>query len=410
MSERNQRLAALLFGLGGALRGDQNFAASALQLQKFQEDRNRREEEEARRARLAEFAQTDPSLLNMFELFGERGLQQAFLQQNEETAKRQEEQRKFNLLTQAGLSVEDATLLTSGFSVSDLIDMRPLNQAVFDTSASTDAMADTVITRFDFAFGSYVTNFVAILNHNMTSADAKFSIGHGTEAQVETIGFTGGTVVTPSVVLNGTQDSNIVTPQSDGHTLVTFDSVGSSDWGIQFQGSNSGNFDDSNDLKIGCILIGEVYTMPRSPDLAVKRNIIFDKQNVQESLGGQRFSSLSSTGKRYISEQSKSPFHDYTSNGARGYYGGRMSYEMKFSYLNATDIMPDDYSSFNDNSVVDDLWSATHGSHIPFIFTQDGTSTSESDYLFARFGQNSLNMTQVAPDVFDVSMRIEEEF
>ena len=52
----------------------------------------------------------------------------------------------------------------------------------------------------------------------------------------------------------------------------------------------------------------------------------------------------------------------------------------------------------------------TNGSHIPFVFTTDGTSTSESDYLFARFGQNSFDMTQVAPDVFNVSMRIEEEF
>lgn len=300
--------------------------------------------------------------------------------------------------------------LKTGSSVADLIDMRPLNQAVFETSSTATTQADTVITRFDFAFGSYVTNFVAILNHNMASADAKFSIGYGTEAQVETIGFTGGTIVTPSVILNGTVDSNIVTPQSNGHTLVTFDTASSSDWGIQFQGSDGTNFDGDNDLKIGCILIGEVYTMPHSPDLSVKRNIVFDKQNMQESLGGQRFSSLSSVGKRYVSEQSKSPFHDYTSNGARGFYGGRMSYEMKFSYLNSTDIMPDDYSSFNDNSVVDDLWSATHGSHIPFIFTQDGTSTSESDYLFSRFGQNSLSMNQVAPDVFDVSMRIEEEF
>jgi len=150
--------------------------------------------------------------------------------------------------------------------------------------------------------------------------------------------------------------------------------------------------------------------MPHSPDLSVKRSIEFDKQNIQESLGGQRFSNMTSYGKSYISDQNKSPFHDYTSNGARGMYGGRMIYDMKFSYLNATDIMPDDYSSFNDNSVVDDIWSATHGSHHPFIFTQDGTSTSESDYLFARFGQNSLDMTQVAPDVFNVAMRIEEEF
>ena len=300
--------------------------------------------------------------------------------------------------------------LKTGSEVSDLIDMRPLNQATFDTSATVTTQADTVVTRFDFAFGSYVTNFVAILNHNMTSADAKFSIGYGNETQVETIGFTGGTVVTPSVKLNGTESSNIVTPQSDGHTLVTFDSAGSSDWGIQFQGSNGGNFDGINDLKIGCILIGELYDMPQSPDLSVKRSIEFDKQKIQESLGGQRFSTMSSYGKGYASSQSKSPFHDYTSNGARGLYGGRMSYDMKFSYLNSTDVMPDDYSSFNDNSVVDDLWNATHGRHTPFIFTQDGTSTSESDYLFARFGQDSLQMNQVANDMFDVSMKIEEDF
>jgi len=300
--------------------------------------------------------------------------------------------------------------LKSGSVVADLIDMRPLNQAIFDTSASVTTMADTAIVRFDFAFGSYTTNFVAILNHNMTSADAKFSIGYGSEAQVETIGFTGGTVVTPSVKLNGTVNSNIVTPQSDGHTLVTFSSAGSSDWGIQFQGSDSGKFDATNDLKIGCILIGEFYDMPNSPDLNLKRNIKFDKQTMQESLGGQRFSNLSSVGKRYISDQNKSPFHDYTANGARGLYGGRMSYDMKFSYLNSTDIMPDDYSNFNDNSVVDDVWSATHGSHTPFIFTQDGTSLSESDYLFARFAQDSLNMSQIAPDVFNISFKIEEEF
>ena len=57
--------------------------------------------------------------------------------------------------------------------------------------------------------------------------------------------------------------------QSNGHTLVTFDTVGSSDWEYNFKVDGT-NFDGDNDLKIGCILIGEVYTMPRSPDLAVK--------------------------------------------------------------------------------------------------------------------------------------------
>jgi len=302
--------------------------------------------------------------------------------------------------------------LKAGSTVADLLDMRPLNQATFDTKSTTEKREDTVVTSFDFGFGSYVTNFIAILNHNMTSAEAKFQIAYGTEAQVQNVGLTSGaTVSTPTVVLNGTESNTEISPQSDGHTLVTFASAGSADWGLHIFGGGSGDrFSANNDLKIGCILIGELHSMPHSPDLSVKRSIAFDKVNMQESLGGQRFSNLSSIGKRYISDDNKSPFHDYTSNGARGFYGGRMSYDMKFSYLNSSDIMPDDYSSFNDNSVIDDLWNATHGNHTPFIFTQDGTSTSESDYLFARFAQNSLNMTQVAPDVFDISMKIEEEF
>ena len=143
MSETLKQLADSLNIATAQLSGDPR----RLQLALGQvEERKRREEEEARRARLAEFAQTDPSLLNMFELFGERGLQQAFLQQNEETAKRQEEQRKFNLLTQAGLSVEDATLLTSGFSVSDLIDLKESGQDNDEVFLSTidKSVEDTV--------------------------------------------------------------------------------------------------------------------------------------------------------------------------------------------------------------------------------------------------------------------------
>ena len=85
---------------------------------------------------------------------------------------------------------------------------------------------------------------------------------------------------------------------------------------------------------------------------------------------------------------------------------------MNFSYLNSTDIMPNDYKAVNatDDAVVEDIWNRTNGRHLPFIFTADGTSTSEDDYLFARFGQDNLEMTQVANDIWNVNMKIEEEF
>ena len=61
----------------------------------------------------------------------------------------------------------------------------------------------------------------------------------------------------------------------------------------------------------------------------------------------------------------------------------------------------------------EDIWNITHGNHIPFIFSIDKDSEgddAESEHIFARFAQNSFQMDQVAADMFNVSMRIEEEF
>ena len=315
----------------------------------------------------------------------------------------------------------------------ELIDMRPLNQVEFNTKADAITRQDVVIPSFNYGFGSYKTNFIAILNHNMKSAEANFKMVYDTSTQgnVKAVNFPSATRVVPTQIFNGvvSEDSEyndvngnphqLVTPSANGSTIMTFDEIDSAYWGLQFRGlTNSGGtgtgnyFDNEHDLKIGCIIIGEYYDMPKSPDLNVKRSIKFDNQKIQESLGGQRFSSMTSYGKSLLSTTNFSPFQTYTGNNKRGLYGGRMTYDMKFSYLSSSDVMPSTYSvqTQADDTVVSDIWNYTHGSHIPFIFTQDGTSTSESDYLFARFAQDSLAMTQVAPDVFDVSMKIEEEF
>ena len=81
----------------------------------------------------------------------------------------------------------------------------------------------------------------------------------------------------------------------------------------------------------------------------------------------------------------------------------------------STDVMPNEYddSNLSDDAVVEDVWHKTRGSHIPFIFSIDKDSegdNSESQHIFARFAQNSLDMSQVALDTFNISMRIEEEF
>ena len=306
-------------------------------------------------------------------------------------------------------------LAPSSGTEAELFDMRPLNQVSFNTS---NVVTKKVLVNIDSESTAQIPfNFIAILNHNLKSADGSFIIGaSNTETHINNEDFASGhtvvestSKVNASVVESGTYP---VTPARDGTTIVTFSDSQLQYWGIQFQGntgSSNDEFDDSNNLKIGGIMLGQYYDMPHSPDLSVKRSIEFDTVKVQQSLGGQRYATMTNHGRK-ASGQNLSPFQ--TNTNRWGGQGGRMKYDMKFSYLNSTDVMPDDYSQLDrdDDAVINDVFNMTNGSHIPFVFTTDGTSTSESDYLFARFGQNSFDMTQVAPDVFNVSMRLEEEF
>lgn len=307
-------------------------------------------------------------------------------------------------------------------TAAELFDMKPLNRVTFSTSTDTDGH---VLIRFDLGTSAFKPNFVAILNHNMTTADAKFRVaGSGTEGDTDNIDHSGADSLADigggadkleaSVVMNGTVASDCVcTPANDGHTIIKFPEYAAQFWGIQIEGNSGGTFSGTN-LSIGCILLGQYYDMPHSPDMTVKRSIAFDTVDIKESVGGQRYGFIKNTG-RSGSNNNLSPFQTYNTTNDLGVYGGRMSYDLAFSYLNSTDVMPDEYNSPQaaDSAVVEDVWNKTNGRHIPFIFSIDKSSegsNAESEHMFARFGQDSLDMGQVAHKLFNVRMKIEEEF
>jgi len=267
-------------------------------------------------------------------------------------------------------------------------------------------------------------SFIAILNHNLATATGKIRVSASdTKSHIENDDLTGATAINCTEVVNaGGADgsSNIFTPAADGHTLITCAESDLRYWGIQFEGNttNTGNATNgtwgSTDLYVGGIMIGEYYDMPHAPDLSVNRQIIFDQVKQMESAGGQRFSNMSSWG-RVGTTSGRSPFNQANFNYTA--FGGRLAYDLNFSFLSSSDLMPDEYrnnvSMIDDDSVVVDVWDKTHGPHTPFIFSVDGESAgdnAESEHIFARFAQNSLNMSQVANDYWNVSMRIEEEF
>ena len=290
----------------------------------------------------------------------------------------------------------------------DLFDLRPLNQVTLNTSRTATEQADHVVITLDM-LGNHTINYIAILNHNINTATAKIRVSASdTKAHVEAVDFGSATAINSvSEIVNADNiSSNVITPAADGSTIFTFTGSHLRYWGIQLEGY-AGNF-SSTALKIGSIMVGRYYDMPLAPDLNIKRSIQYDKTRIQESLGGQKYASTSSLGR-----VSGSPF----SLGSNQYamHGGRLGYDMNFSYLQNTDTMPDEYGSveYTDTSFVGNVWNITDGNNRPFIFSVDNDSSgtdAESEHIFTRFNQDSLEMNQSAHNVFNIGISLLEEF
>ena len=319
--------------------------------------------------------------------------------------------------------VESGTDLITTFNLgseAELFDMKPLNQCQFETSANSTVRADHVLVNIDLGQQAvFNCNYVAILNHNLNSCDGKIRVCNSSSAgSVDSVAEmedgTATAVANVEEIVNAdTVSSNVITPATDGSTIFSFDSSSNRYWGIQFEGSDSGNFDSTYDLKIGCIMIGESYSMPHSPDLSVTRTIVYDGVKVQQSVGGQKFGNASHLGRSFNNARNKSPFT--TATEAANMYGGRIMYDMNFSYLASSDVMPSAYDSevAASDTVISDVWNRTKGNLIPFIFSSDNAdkgNDAEQSHIFARFGQSDLKMNQVAMDTFNIQMSIVEEF
>ena len=316
-------------------------------------------------------------------------------------------------------------------SIDTLHNGKPLDLCSFDTSGDTDGH---VLFNYNMGTSSWSTTFITILNHNLVSSQAKIRIFFGDSASDiqdqgnadEDLGSVTATeILNAGTVAIGGNKSVHVQPTSDGTTIIKIVNNDGSDFtdqryiAVQIEGnanasSNTGNFNfnGSTDVTLGGIEIGEIYTMPVSPDLNVKRSIIYDKTSIQESLGGQRYATKTSTG-RTATTTSKSPFT--TSSYNQYVFGGRIAYDLSFSYLQSSDIMPTEYGiiDYTNDSFVQDVWNITDGNLHPFVFSIDSASTgsnAESEFIYARFAQDSLEMDQVAPDVFNMKLKIEEEF
>jgi len=289
----------------------------------------------------------------------------------------------------------------TGSNLYDLIAMRPQVRTVFDTSGET---AD-VLVAFDFPQAIDAT-FLAILNHNMKTADAGVRLYHYTSA-ITSINYGSATEVTLTDVVGDLSSGTAVNNDS---YIGTFASTYKQYWAVKFHDVST--FDA--DLQVGSIMLGLYWDAPFAPDLQVKRTVSHEGIQINETRGGKRYANAGwITGSEGSALPYGAPFRPDGVGTIYEHHAGRREYDMTFSRLADTLVTEEDFATgvVGDATATlkwRDLMSLCDGGALPVIFTPDGTSTTSGDYLFARITEGT--ETQVAPLVWTVSAKVSEEF
>lgn len=172
---------------------------------------------------------------------------------------------------------------------------------------------------------------------------------------------------------------------------------------------------------IGCVSIGRQYTFPNAPDLSVKYSLSHEGVNSSRTLSGRSVTNVNYykapdwVGRRPWT--SGTPEQNYLKTG----YNGRRTWQVKFSYIDHTNMMP---INTNENFIFDkpagivnmpivpatedimsNFLSLTLNGALKFIFQPDYTL---DQFAICTLAKNSTTITQVAHKTYDVSFTFVE--
>ena len=218
------------------------------------------------------------------------------------------------------------------------------------------------------------------------------------------------------------------TPPEKGWSMWTFNDNPNAHYATAVYGSSSaGN-------KIGAISIGDYYDMPNSPDLSLTMSYEMDGIKEITTKGGASLSNMTyykpadwgDGGAWQIGD-------DEDGNPLSNIRAGRRVWNLSFSYIADSDLMPKVAATSNIDAFTNDynvdgypsentllegsdffsmVWNRTLGGHLKFIFNPAGGGTSPNNnpdqFAICKFDMNSLQYKQVAHKVYDVKLKIRE--
>ena len=173
------------------------------------------------------------------------------------------------------------------------------------------------------------------------------------------------------------------------------------------------------------IAIGSHYDLPYNPDLGIKKSVSYSGVNTYDSIGGKTLSSNYGSSRPFNPFPNRPNADDDLASHEIHSHTGRRSYDISYSYIGSDSLgqnhlfpkdfnHPNDIGNLSSDLVYDEskknlytsVINKTIGSHIPFIFSLDGATST--DLMLARFKDNSFEATEQAPNVHNISFGIRE--
>ena len=250
------------------------------------------------------------------------------------------------------------------------------------------------------------------IDTNVTSVSLPNGI-FTTKGYVAYLGHTGGELAfsnefSSDIIINAelkeSEDSALL-PDNTGFSIRSFDGADIED-----------TLNTSSENPIGCISIGTYYDMPHSPDLSLKLSYEYDGVKTIQTKGGSTLSNAS-----YIKPADWGNAGAWQTDGASNLRSGRRVWDLSFSYLSDTDVMPNlGVQNYEEDAILSESEDILTGTdffsqvinrtmgHLPFIFQPDNTNNSNDQFAIARLDMKSFSYDQVANNVYNIKLKIRE--
>ena len=285
----------------------------------------------------------------------------------------------------------------------------------FKDSLSYSAIADS---------DGYI--YIFILGHNFEESSSNIEI-----KLIESID--NGTSTGAEPRLNIVNDSGIGESSSPYNGFSIFKAKFSVDTFEGFEIRIRSLSETEQTLKLGCVSLCSKWNPPHNPDLSLTMTKEYDGVRTTTTKGGATLSDAAYTrggtwwATSYPWELTGGDYEQGVNFAVESERTlGRRIWSMKFSYLTPESLMPKTESIENYEtslqSGVDDIEGSqsffarvlnrVQGSHLPFIFLPNDTDPNNNpdQWAIVRFNQKDFSITQSAPELYSLSMKVRESW